>query len=871
MRNLCIFLLLFSLLSCNMGNNVEPQRILLADASWDVQSSEKLDVGGEQLSTTAYTVTNWYNGFVPSTIMGVLTTNNGLYEGILEGLNYKDIDRTPFDHSWWYRKEFSMPALDKDQLAKLCFDGLSYSANVWLNGKQIASRDDFYGPFRQFSFDITPYLAEKNVLAVEVFRAQPGDPNIGFVDWNPRPADESMGIFREVYVEVFAKVDMKNTYVHSKVNTETLDEAWLTVETTLVNHSDRKIKGRLVGRFEGHTFAASVTLEAGEEKRVKLTADEVEELHVSNPRIWWCNNMGDPEMYELSLKFQVGPKVLDDERVSFGIREIKDYFVNGDDRGFMLNGKKVLVKSAGWTDDIFLRNNPRTDEIQVKYVKDMNLNSIRFENVWGTSQDIYELCDRHGLLALVGWSCQWEWENYLGSPVDEYGGVITEHDMDLIAQSLKDQILWLRNHPSIIAWYVGSDMMPRPALEERYMKVLEEVDPLRPYVAAAAKLESSITGKTGMKMNGPYEYVGPNYWYEDTKYGGAYGFNTETGIGAQLPVIESLMKMIPEDKIWPVNEYWNYHCTTSTTEMNTLRVLTETIDKRYGRATDLHDYLRKADLLNYEGTKAMFEAFRVNVPNTTGIVQWMLNSAWPSLYWQLYDYYLIPTAAYYGVKVANMPQQLIYNYKDNAVYFVNEVSAPVQRKAKISLYGANSALLQEAVIDFRVESDQSKKVFDLNRIAGNVFLSLELYTQEDIFISRNFYCLSGKKDQHDWAKTNWVRTPVSSYADFKALAGMAPAGLELITSTSQDGNGYVLSVQATNYSSVISLMTRFSLRNEKGEVIYPVFWSDNYVNLLPGETRTIKCRVDAALVKADEVNLYVSGWNLPNQESIVFW
>ncbi|MDL2305762.1 glycoside hydrolase family 2, partial [Bacteroides sp. OttesenSCG-928-D19] len=303
-----------------MGNNVEPQRILLADASWDVQSSEKLDVGGEQLSTTAYTVTNWYNGFVPSTIMGVLTTNNGLYEGILEGLNYKDIDRTPFDHSWWYRKEFSMPALDKDQLAKLCFDGLSYSANVWLNGKQIASRDDFYGPFRQFSFDITPYLAEKNVLAVEVFRAQPGDPNIGFVDWNPRPADESMGIFREVYVEVFAKVDMKNTYVHSKVNTETLDEAWLTVETTLVNHSDRKIKGRLVGRFEGHTFAASVTLEAGEEKRVKLTADEVEELHVSNPRIWWCNNMGDPEMYELSLKFQVGPKVLDDERVSFGIR-----------------------------------------------------------------------------------------------------------------------------------------------------------------------------------------------------------------------------------------------------------------------------------------------------------------------------------------------------------------------------------------------------------------------------------------------------------------------------------------------------------------------------------------------------------------------
>ncbi|NDV57881.1 glycoside hydrolase family 2 [Bacteroides sp. 519] len=838
---------------------------MLADNDWKVQSSEKATAPGSEISTPNATVSNWYNGFVPSTIMGVLT-QNGLYKDVLTGLNYKEIDRTPFNCSWWYRKEFTLPLLTDNQHARIHFDGISYYANVWLNGVQIASRNELYGPFRQFSFDVTPYLAENNTLAVEVFRAQPGDPNIGFVDWNPRPADESMGIFREVYLEVFNVVEMKNTYVHSKVNTQTLDEAWLTVETTLKNYSDKKVKGKLLGQYEEKEFTIPVLLEAGEEKVVKLTSEEVEELYIENPRIWWCNNLGTPEMYELKLQFETDGKISDSDTIPFGIREIKDYFITKDDRGFMLNGKKVLIKSAGWTDDIFLRDTPVTNEIQVQYVKDMNMNSIRLENIWGTSQNIYDLCDKYGLLVLVGWSCQWEWKNHLGGPVDKYGGIKTEKDMELIANSFRDQVVWLRNHPSIIAWYVGSDMTPRPALEEKYLKVLKEVDRLRPYVAAASKRNSSVTGSTGMKMNGPYEYVGPNYWYEDNKYGGAFGFNTETGIGAQLPVIESLKKMIPEDKLWPLNEYWDYHCTRS---MKSLDILTETIEKKYGKATDLNDYLRKANLLNYEGTKAMFEAFRVNVPKTTGIVQWMLNSAWPSLYWQVYDYYLIPTAAYYGIKRGNMPQQLIYNYKDNGIYYVNEGIVPVERKARIALYGPDSQLIQEANIDFRVEVDLSKKVFQLDSIAANVFLALELYDKEGAFIARNFYCLSGTKDQHDWDKTNWVRTPLKAYADFKALSSMPTATLDVKSSVETQDTNHVVTLEVTNSSSVISLMTRFVLRNNKGDVIYPVFWDDNYTSILPGEQRTVQLTVNSSLT--DNSSLFVSAWNMPESNVSLGW
>ena len=125
-----------------------------------------------------------------------------------------------------------------------------------------------------------------------------------------------------------------------------------------------------------------------------------------------------------------------------------------------------------------------------------------------------------------------------GKACDEYGGIKTEADMDLMVESLEDQIRYLQNHPAIIVWMLGSDMIPRPALEKRYQELIASIDN-RPYLAAASVRKSEISGPTGVKMNGPYNYVGPSYWYIDSVNGGAYGFNTETGPGPQIPVMES--------------------------------------------------------------------------------------------------------------------------------------------------------------------------------------------------------------------------------------------------------------------------------------------------------------------------------------------
>ena len=625
------------------------------------------------------TANGWIPAQVPGTLMGTLTAN-GIEPEALTADDYAKINKTQFDKSWKYRTTFELKQLNEGEHAVLSFDGISYRANVWLNGKQIANSKEMYGPFRQFEFDVTNEIAGDNKLEVEVFRAQPGEPNIGFADWNPRPADESMGIFREVHVKTCGPVALSHSAVRSRVNTQTLNEAWLTIATELHNLSDKPVEGIVQGTADGQQFSYRVSLAPGEKKRFVSPT----EIHIINPKLWWCHNMGKPELCDLHIEFVEDRKISDSENVRFGIREIKSYLTDEGYRGFTLNGKPVLLRGAGWTDDIYLRDTPETNRLQLEYVRDMNMNTVRLEGFWGTSQNLYDLCDELGLMILVGWSCHWEWDSYIGAPCDElYGGILSPENIDLIARSFEDQVMWLRYHPSIIGWFVGSDMLPKPELEQRYQQFLSTEDD-RSYLTSAKDQVSELSGRSGTKMAGPYEYVGPSYWYQPEAPGGAFGFNTETGIGAQLPVKESLQKMLGPN-LFPIDQRWNILCTASSSDMNSLKQLNEVIRNRFSEAKNIDEYLRHADLLNNESTKAMFESFRVRWPHTTGIIQWMLNGARPGIYWQLYDYYKQPNAAYYGVKKGNAPVQLIYDYYTQAVYAVNETLQPVKSTARMQL------------------------------------------------------------------------------------------------------------------------------------------------------------------------------------------
>lgn len=792
----------------------------------------------------------WYKATVPSTVMGVLTAN-GEYPGVLEGMRYKDIDKRRFDVPWVFQKTFDLKPpgplkgegrWGSDEHVTLRFEGISYSADIWLNGKQIASRDTIKGPFRIFEFDVTRLVQPHNTLKVEVYRAQPGDPNIGFVDWNPRPADESMGLFRPVSVLRTGAVRISHPVVRSRVNLQTLDEAWLTVEADVENLSDKAYSGVLTGKIETERFSVPYTLQPHERRTLRIDSNDTPVLHVKAPRLWWCHTLGRPELYTLRLTTGTDGQVSDETTIQYGIRQVGSFITREGYRAFTLNGQRILLTSAGWTDDIFLRDTPERYEQQLQLVCGMNLNSVRLEGFWGTSQALYDLCDRMGILLLAGWSCHWEWESYLGKPTDEerYGGIISDDDIRLVSLSFDDQVRYLRHHPSVIAWFTGSDRRPAPALEQHYELVRQTLDD-RPMIISAKELESDLTGTSGTKMAGPYEYVAPAYWYSDEAPGGAFGFNTETGIGAQLPVRESIEQMIGKG-CWPPDSVWSYHCTASASEFNSIRVLSETIAGRYGEATDFDDFLRKASMVNYDGTRAMFEAFRYNFPRATGIVQWMLNGARPGLYWQLYDYYLRPTAAYYAVRKACQPLQLVYNYVTGGVRAVNSTLAAADVRARMSVYSVRGTLLDQRDTLLHVDANGHADAFSLMALPEpNAFLFLQLEDGHGREVADNVYPLSTDRDVFDWEKSDWTGTPMRYHANHHAIARYRPDGCTVREHHRTEGGRTQVELTVSNPTDRVAYFLHLSLRTPKGLLIDGVCFSDNYITLPPRSSRTVTC------------------------------
>jgi exo-1,4-beta-D-glucosaminidase len=858
-----IFILSF-IFSPRLGNAF--QRNIVLDEGWYIRSSADVEASGEAISSPDFDLDGWYPATVPTTVLATLVKNN-IYQDPYVGKNLENIPKEQFEKSWWYRKKFDLPENDSFNYVRLEFNGINYKANIWLNGKQIASSDSVTGAFRRFEFDISEFVQSgKNILAVEVFPPKPGDFSVGFVDWNPVPPDNSMGIWRDVNVHLNGSVSINNTFIQSKVNLETLADATLTITTDLVNHSDQPVSGILQGIIETIRFSQKISLKSHERKTVQFNANQYKELDIQNARLWWPNNLGPQNLYNLKLSFLINGKVSDEQTTSFGIRDVSDYINEEGYRGYKINGKKILIRGAGWTDDLMLADDSRTLEAKVKYAKQMNLNTIRMEGFWGNSEKLYELCDRFGLLVMVGWSAQWEWEGRLGKPVDEFGGIKTPEEMELVARYLRDQIVWLRNHPSIFLWMLGSDKLPRPELEKKYLKVLREYDTSRPYLASAAYRKSELTGITAVKMNGPYDYVPPVYWYVDRSNGGAFGFNTETGPGAQPPPLESLKKMIPGDHLWPIDDYWMYHF-LARKDFNTLDVYEKALNNRYGKAYNVQEFTRKAQVMNYEAIRAMFEAFAANKYISTGIIQWMLNSAWPKMFWQLYDYYLAPNGAFYGAKKANEPIHILYNYGDNSIYVINDTYSTLHDfKAEIRILDINSKERFKKTETIHVEENKSAQLFQLPEIAGlsvTYFVDLRLADSVGRQVSNNFYWLSTKREVLDEGGTTWYYTPIKEYADFTALMDLPQVKINVQHRIEKKGDKQMVYVVVENPTDAIAFFVYLDIvAKQSGDPVLPIFWDDNYITLLPGESKEINVYFSSEDLKGDQPVLKVSGWNL---------
>lgn len=862
-RHILILLGIFPFISsCVEKSNIE--EITLKD-NWMIRSSEGVEQNGEVLSVSP-DIENWISTSVPSTVLGALC-NAGIYEDPFYGMNLESIPTAQFDKPWWYLTEFKLNGFNpKNEQVSLWLDGINYSANIWLNGKQILSADTAFGAFRQYVCDITETaVQESNKLAIEVIPPKPGDFYMGFVDWAPNPPDRNMGIFREVRLKRSGKAALNRPFIVTEVNTNTLEEASLSISAELTNHDSKSKTMTLEARIEDITVKESFEVEAGETILARLSPDKFNQLIIKNPRLWWPNGLGNPEMYTMHLTLKDGSSLSDTCSVHFGIRTIETYINDHGVRGYMVNGRKVLIKSAGWVDDLLLRDNTRTNKAQIRYVKEMNLNSIRFEGFWGTSPEIYNLCDENGLLLMVGWSCQWEWPDYLGlsmevaegdenipinEGVDKYGVKISAEEEQLLSDMFRDQVLWLRNHPSIFVWAVGSDAMPKPSLELKYTETLEKYDPSRSLLVSAGDFTSDISGPTGMKMNGPYEYVPPIYWYEDKKLGGAFGFNTETGPGPQIPPISSIKKMIPEEHLWPpLNAMWDFH--SGRKEFNSVKVYLDALNKRYGAPKNLEELAMKAQWANYEAIRPMFEAFVVNRPVATGVVQWQLNSAWPEFYWQVYDWYLMPNGAYFGTKKACQPINVIYNYHDKNIYVTNDILRDINdHTVRATLYNSQSKELFTYAKKMSVKENTSEILCALPALENpseTYFLNLTIHDDKNKLVAENFYWLSGKEDKMDWSQYFWYYTPQKQFADFSAINNLPEPQVSLTKKVSQENGEWVVEATLSNTSKHIAFGIELLLVDkDTDEPVLPVYWTDNYVSLVNDDTKKIiaRCSVE---------------------------
>ena len=827
--------------------------------NWEMQSAQTIHRTGAQLTQPAFRPETWYKVQLPSTVLAGLVANH-LYEDMYKDRNLESIPTEAFTHAWWFRTRFDLPEWQESSVTRLRFNGINYRANIWLNGVQIASADSLFGPFRVFDINVSALIQKHaNLLAIEVFPPEKGDFTIGFVDWNPKPPDKNMGVWRNVEVLSTGNVAIERPFVHSDIHFGNGPTADVHVETLLQNYSRRTVSGVLQGKLSGTAFEVPVVLKAGERKPVHLNPENVPELRLASPKLWWPAPLGKPNLYHLQLRFVTNDTLSDAQSVRFGLRKVESYFTKEGYRGFKINGRKVLIRGAGWTDDLLLADTPEKTEAQVRYVKQMRLNTIRLEGFWGKDQTLYDLCDQYGIMIMTGWSCQWEWESYLGKACDRFGGIATEADMNLADRSWQDQLALFRNHASVIAWLSGSDMLPRPALERRYLSALKKMDSTRVYLAAASERISTLSGPTGVKMNGPYDYVPPVYWYQDTTHGGAFGFNTETGPGPQPPPLESLRRMISNAHLWPMDKVWEYHCGRN--EFNTLNRYTNALAKRYGPPADVADFTRTAQIASYEAIRPMFESFAAHKFRATGVVQWMLNSAWPEMYWQLYDYYLMPNGAFYGARKANAPLQLIYDYANSSIILNNDyLQKQDSLTAIIRLFDRTSKELLHQEIFLSAAANQAKTVFKIPALqgSGNLFFLDVRLKQNKESIASNFYWLSKQNDQMDYPKSTWFVTPQSRYADLKGLRSLPQTRVRYSFSRQHGQKEDRGKVTLENLGNHIAFGLRLLLLSA-GEPLLPVYWNDNYISLLPGEKRVVTVSYPSGH-GAESVQL--SGWNV---------
>jgi hypothetical protein len=803
----------------------------LAGGAWRIQRDSLVSADGATLSKPGFHLANaaeWLVATVPGTVL-----TSYYNAGALPDPNYADnqlaISDSFFYADFWYRNEFAIPPVAPGKHVWLNFDGVNWKADVFLNGEKLGRIE---GGFMRGRFDITSrvHAGQRNALAVLVEKnATPGsvkektfdnpDKNGGALgadnptyhasigwDWIPTIRGRNTGIWNNVYLTTTGPVTIEDLFVNSSVG----QGADVSIEATLRNHESEPVTGTLHGHFGEMAFDEPVNLEPSGSQTVKHA------LHLTNPKLWWPNGYGDPNLYAVSLQFETANHgVSDAKSFQAGIRQFT-YSEDGGALKIWINGRRFVPLGGNWGfSESMLRYRAREYDAAVRYHRDMHFTMIR-NWVGQIGEDaFYEACDRHGI---VVWQDFWLANPFDGPDPD---------DNDLFMRNVKDTVLRIRSHPSIGLYCGRNEGQPPKPLEAGMRQALAELHPGLHYISSSA--DDTVSG------HGPYRAMPLKFYFAQRA---TPKLHSELGM-PNIVSMDSLRAMMPESAMWPQGRVWGLH-DFSLNGAQGGASFRERIDKSYGGADNAADWVRLAQYVNYEGYRAMYEA---QSKNRMGLLIWMSHPTWPSFVWQTYDYYLEPTAGYFGAKKACEPLHIQWNPVTDNVEVVNYSAGDARGlTASAQLLNMDGAVKWERPAPVDSSEDSMVSPIHIEYPEGLTpvqFIRLKLARGGET-VSENFY---------------WRGLEEYNY---RALRDLPKVKLEAVTHAERQGGRWLLTTTVHNPAKTPALMVKLkAVRAKSGDRILPAIYSDNYIALMPGERRTVRTELEDADTRGEKPTIVI--------------
>ena len=823
------------------------RKFSLAGQPWRVQRSSLVSAEGTTLSKPGFSDADWMVATVPGTVLCSYLNAQAIPDPNF-GKNQLYISDSYFHSDFWYRTEFTAPAIEAAKNLWLNFAGINWKAEVFLNGESLGRIE---GAFMRGRFDVTGKLrsGEKNALAVRIEKnATPGSckqktwesngPNGGALgadnptyhasvgwDWIPTIRGRNTGIIGGVYLTSGGSVTIEDPFVTTALPLPDTSRADVGIEVDLVNHGSGPITGKLCGRLGDVHFEENVKLEGANpgsgRTRVRLDPSTHPELRLQNPKLWWPVGYGDPYLYDVDLRFELEDGGCSDVKtLKAGVRQMS-YKENDGALKIWINGRRFIPRGGNWGfSESMLRYRAREYDATLRYHREMNFNMIRNWVGQVGDNEFYEACDRHGVMV---WQDFW-----LANPWD---GPDPDDD-NLFLSNVKDTVLRIRNHASIGLYCGRNEGFPPKAIDDGIQNILAELHPGLHYIPSSA---DNVVGG-----GGPYAAMPLTFYPTMAQY---TKLHSEIGMPT-IPSAESVRAMVAKDALWPPGLEWGLHdfCEGGAPRGESFM---STVEQTYGGTDNLEEWVSLAQFVDYEGFRAEFEA---QSKYRMGLLLWMSHPCWPSFLWQTYDYYLEPMAAYFACKNVCEPLHIQWNRVTDAVDVVNYSAGDVRGLTALAeVLNMDGSLKWKKSASLDSTEDSAATCFQMeypSELTSVHFVRLAL-SRGETPVSTNLY-LRGVEE-----------------GNFRAIRQLPKAQLKTSTEATRRGDLWHLTTRLHNLSAYPALMVKLTVVREKsGDRILPAIYNDNYFTLLPGEQRTIQIELNHSDTRGERPRMLVRGFNV---------